>query len=310
AVAQGDSKASVRTQGVKTLRVLGLSSDSSSSPVPTRQVQRTATSGEGGVNGSPAGGNVSLIDFEDDTVGPISPPAAAVTSASILDMLEGPPPAPHTAQPVNGGGGGLFDGMSVGAEDPSTRPRRPSVPAPVAAKDPSLQASVFNFLDSMDPYSTAAEAQTEEGSSSGFSFISGNGGMSTATDDPMSGLPVDQVRPVPSSGPLDLSSFEGMTMSGSAAPTHAPTSAYDLSGLNMTMPYHPRGAPAQHHQHPPQRAPPPQQGQYMPYMPTAMGSLSPQVGVRKVIPDSSSGKVLSLFAVLVCVASVLQYSRS
>jgi hypothetical protein len=292
AVAQGDSKASVRTQAIKTLRALGASVSSESSPATgvSRPTRRAAPSQEQS-QGAPAA-NVSLIDFEDDS--PAAPPAPVkLTAESILDMMDSPqPPAPA---PTGGGGGGLFDGMSVGspAEEPS-RPRRPSVPAPVAAQDPTLQASMFNFLDSMDVYSSDANQPPPAPAPaaaevSGFSFLSGG---------PSIGDQVDQVRPTPasSSGPLDLSQFEGMSMNDSRQAQQQPSnSGYDLSGLNMSMPYRPQ-APGMMPGYPPPQMPPqgyPQQGQqgrYVPMYQGGMGSSSPQVGVRKVIPDTSSGK--------------------
>ena len=298
AAAQGDSKASVRTQAIKTLRALGLSVTTGSTSSPARQITRP--SGAGGVSvgasgASTVGGNVSLIDFDDDAP-PTAPTAAAPASTtSILDMLSEPPSSlPASTTATTSSDGGLFDGLSIGTEEVPTRTRRPSVPAPVAAKDPSLQASVFNFLDSMDPYSNASgeapsTAHDEEEAASGFSFMAAsNGGAEQGKSVPVGG------------SPMDLSAFEGM----STAPAPPAPSAYDLSGLNMTMPYPPRGPPMsrppQHHtQSQQQQYPPPGhgygqgygqgQGQYVPYHQPAMGSASPQMGVRKVIPDAGTG---------------------
>lgn len=285
AVAQGDSKASVRTQAVKTLRALGasVSSEASASVGAVRASRRAAAPAQEQSQAQTAPANVSLIDFEEETLAPVTP--VKMTAESILDMMDSP--QPPVVAPA--GAGGLFDGMSVGApaQEEGTRARRPSVPAPVAAQDPSLQASVFNFLDSMDVYSSDSiqPPPAPVAEASGFSFISSGA----------SGV-VDQIKPTPavSNGPLDLSQFESLSVNGSQQQQQPPKSGYDLSGLNMSVPYHqpmaPRGYPPQHMYPPQQGYPPQQQGRaYVPMAQGGMGSSSPQVGVRKVIPDSTSG---------------------
>jgi hypothetical protein len=300
-LAQTDSKATVKTQAIKTLRSLGISStapvsaaSSTSKPASVSHARVAATAAPSMVS------QTSLLDFDNDGPVPVAQvPAPALPAA--------PPPA-APAPPAADGGDSLFFGLSVGA--PSAQPTvahphsaPPSVPAPSTAPHP---ASLFDF---MDPVAPPAPSAAPPSASNPLDL--------NALYGPSSGPP-------PAPPQATLPQFAGLNLS---VPVRMPVQGgYPPQGQGGYPPYpgyptHPHGGyPPQPQQigypqaggagYPPQqqqvRTLPssshvlwqmyPPQPQYTPMVPSAMGQNNPQLGARKVIPDAGACLLLSSVA--------------
>lgn len=270
-LAQTDTKATVKTQAIRSLRTLGVSV-TASTPSASHPPTAVAT----------PPGNSSLLVFDGDEHSlnsnlQVAAPHQAYLAAppaptdSLMNFLEQqtPAPAPESIVASSGADDGLFFGMSVpSSQAPSNQPASfpPTPPQP-------QPTSLFDFIDT-------------------------------------SPQPPSQPAPAPQ---LDLNALYGPPQPV-VPPPQPNASLSPLAGLNLSVPVrmppqsHPQGYPSQSYasrpQYPPQQyAPqyppqypqpyppqyPPQQTQYTPMVPSAMGMNNPQLGVRKVIPDSTSG---------------------
>jgi hypothetical protein len=146
-LSQTDSKATVKTQAIKTLRALGIST--SSAAVTSTQPRVTHSSHTSSPAPQVAAGNPSLLDFDDEFSAPrvAVPPVPVAAPAPEVSQPSAPIAAP-VAQVDN-----LFFGLSVGTPTQGiTASQSPPVnpEIPVAAPAPQ-STSLFDFMDTAAP---------------------------------------------------------------------------------------------------------------------------------------------------------------
>mmetsp|Transcript_16816 Transcript_16816/g.25277 ORF Transcript_16816/g.25277 Transcript_16816/m.25277 type:complete len:704 (-) Transcript_16816:165-2276(-) len=193
----------------------------------------------------------SLIQFDDcdGNSAPVPAQSHPLAGPSLLDLFDSSDSAPASSGPIE---------RQSSSQDSNGLFAGMAVGAS-SVQDPKLQTPVSQFLDSIDssvPADSAPPppAATSSSSTSGFDFMSPS-----------------LTQPDPAISPPSPSGGQGRTQP-----------PVDLSGLNLTS------APQQQYQYP-MGQPQQRAQQYTPIRPSAMGAMSPQMGSRKVIPDSASG---------------------
>lgn len=275
-LSQTDSKATVKTQAIKTLRSLGVSISASSivnssptvSTTPSNQNQKT-----------------SLLDFENEEVNNVKSQNIETQpnipqGGSLIDFLEQqqpsqpPPPTPQQQQQSNStsGGDNLFFGLSVGTSNvPQQQVQISQPPVTIPQSSNSQSGSLFDFIES----TPIVQQQHQQQPTPTIDLNSLYG--------PSVGIPNQQPPPIP---PANNGPLAGLNLS---VPVRMPN---QYPPQQLPPGYPPQSYPSYppHQQYPPQQYPPQQQQpQYTPMVPSAMGMNNPQLGVRKVIPDATSG---------------------
>eukprot|EP00604_Paraphysomonas_vestita_P003314 CAMPEP_0174820226 /NCGR_PEP_ID=MMETSP1107-20130205/3911_1 /TAXON_ID=36770 /ORGANISM="Paraphysomonas vestita, Strain GFlagA" /LENGTH=696 /DNA_ID=CAMNT_0016035147 /DNA_START=1922 /DNA_END=4012 /DNA_ORIENTATION=- len=315
-LSQTDSKATVKTQAIKTLRSLGVSVSASSVISSSSPTVNSPQSNHHNQNYNQSQNQnqvqkTSLLDFDTDETNDIKPQVIETQSnivnqsGSIMNFLEQQPTVQVSNNNNNNNnndnnnnnvgsnsnsnsGDNLFFGLSIGSGPsapsgpPPPVPSQPPVPTVSISAPNSQTNSLFDFIDS-----------------------------------------TPQVQEKPPAVSIDLNSLYGpspqqLQQQQQQLPPQ-PSNVGPLAGLNLSVPvripnqyppqqpqYHqqgyplpPQGYPIQQPGYPPQSYPSypplqqqqqqPQQQQYTPLAPSPMGMNNPQLGVRKVIPDATSG---------------------
>lgn len=129
-LAQTDSKATVKTQAIKTLRALGISSNSASIPVTASQSRTTSAVS---VTTTSSGNSVSLLDFENELSTPNVPTVPESHPRPVSDA---------STTPADGAPSDLFDGLALGSPAPLV-----SQPVAPPVQPPQSTNSLFDFME-------------------------------------------------------------------------------------------------------------------------------------------------------------------
>lgn len=277
-LAQTDSKATVKTQAIRTLRTLGVSISAAAPTAAPTVPQQPVLNPNQPVNSS-------LLEFDGDERGSganvqvPAPHTVAPTGGSLMDFLEQQPSAPISA-PAAPNSDELFFGMSMGAVGPAESAVHQPPPIPPTPPQPQAQASqtasLFDFIDT-SPAPVPSQPQQ---------FAQPQLDLNALYGPPQSAPP-----PQPNAS---LSPLAGLNLSvpvrmppQQGYPQYPPQQGYPQYPPQQAYPpqYPPQHYPPQY----PQQQQPPKQPQYTPMVPSPMGMNSPRLGVRKVIPDSTSG---------------------